>query len=824
MAKQQLLLVDSDAKSLRVMEVSLKNAGFSVTTAVNGVDALDKVTIAPPHLIISDTKMPEMDGFDLCKRLKQDERFNQIPFVFLTSQKSVADKVRGLELGVDDYLTKPIYIKEIVTRIKLLLQRREKERLERKDPRTSGFTGNLSDMGLVDLVQTFEIGRKSGSVQVKLQDRSAALWFRDGKVVDVELGRFTGEAAFYRLLTYNDGLFSIEFGPVDRPDRIPLSSQGLLLEGMRRLDERSRILEQLPPLTTIFQLDYQMLAEKLPKIPDEVNGLLRLFDSRRSLLEAVEESHFEDLPALTVISKLYFEGLLQPVGEARSPQSETKVSEDVERWTAERSPAGAPAKIPRQGVDAEPASWFAAPNEGLATLQLNPVTQAQVTEPPHLPGAFDEYASPGSAGSSAFEPFGKDLAEVAAPVPLPGPAPQPAPAAIVEDMPPPGAPLQTGEPIANVVRFPSRRRAELQEIAPQGATALASQPLAVFPPGEGLTAEHLFGESQDADPTPPPPPLQSEPEPEPETEAGTEPEEEESAFGSSKVPEGTHKWDVEPAANDADDPLVIPRRRSGPVVVALLGVVLVLGGGWLLFTRAVPLPGQSAGAAPATARPSVADQEPAPQPVAAAPAPEPLPAPSAPPTAAVANKPLPPQTPVASKPAPSPAAAPTAGPAQVATASEPHPAPPPSGAKPSAPAPPVAVASPSPAPTASPSAPSEPYIEALARGEALYKKGSVKAAAAEFRRAAAARPDSDTPLVALGSALYEMNQTGQALKLLQRALALNPNNARAYLTLGTIFQTQGKRGRAMEAYRKYLELDPQGEFAKDVHTILRGLR
>ncbi|HZA49132.1 MAG TPA: response regulator, partial [Myxococcaceae bacterium] len=84
MAKQHLLLVDSDAKSLRVMEVSLKKAGFSVTTAVNGKDALEKVQISPPDLVLSDTRMPEMDGFELCKALKSDPQLDGVPFVFLT--------------------------------------------------------------------------------------------------------------------------------------------------------------------------------------------------------------------------------------------------------------------------------------------------------------------------------------------------------------------------------------------------------------------------------------------------------------------------------------------------------------------------------------------------------------------------------------------------------------------------------------------------------------------------------------------------------------------------------------------------------------------
>src|SRR5690349_2279533 len=99
MAKRSLLLVDGDARSLRVLEVSLKKAGFVVTTAVNGRDALDKVKTAQPDLILSDTDMPEMDGFELCRNLKADPELAQIPFVFLTGQNAIENKIRGLELG-----------------------------------------------------------------------------------------------------------------------------------------------------------------------------------------------------------------------------------------------------------------------------------------------------------------------------------------------------------------------------------------------------------------------------------------------------------------------------------------------------------------------------------------------------------------------------------------------------------------------------------------------------------------------------------------------------------------------------------------------------
>jgi CheY-like chemotaxis protein len=339
-AKQSLLLVDGDTKSLRVLEVSLKKAGFNVTTAVNGQDALTKVETAAPDLIISDTKMPEMDGFELVERLKQNNDWSHIPFIFLTAQSDVEDKIRGLELGVEDYLTKPIYIKEIITRVKILLQKKQRFALEEGRRGDTGsktkFAGALQDMAVVDLIQTIEISRKSGVIHFKHPDgKRGSIYFRSGKVIDAELGRLTGEDAVYRLLVWSDGEFEVEFKNVRRKDVIELSSQGLLMEGMRRVDEWGRLCEQLPPLETVFEVDYRELAERLAEIPDEINGILRLFDGRRSLMHVVDDCEFSDLEALNVISKLYFEGLIYDASTGGPVAEEEEPPPELEGWLAE---------------------------------------------------------------------------------------------------------------------------------------------------------------------------------------------------------------------------------------------------------------------------------------------------------------------------------------------------------------------------------------------------------------------------------------------------------------------------------------------------------
>ena len=330
MAKKQLLLVDADPRSVRVLEVSLKKAGYSVTTASDGADALSKIEFSIPDLILTDTRLPRLDGYELVRRLKEHAEFAQLPVVFLTSQKSIEDKIRGLELGVEDYLTKPIFVRELIARVNLLLARRTQEKMATSMPtsRRTRLSGSLEDMGVVDLLQTFEISRKSGIARISDGRRETRVYFRDGKVVDAELGQLRGEEAVYRSLIWISGSFEVEFCPVSNEDIIPTSTQGLLMEGMRRVDEWGRLLEQLPSLKTIFEVDHEQLVERLNEIPDELNGILRLFDGKRTLINVVDESPFEDLSTLSTITKLYFEGLLV-IGQAAL--DEDVVPSEVER-------------------------------------------------------------------------------------------------------------------------------------------------------------------------------------------------------------------------------------------------------------------------------------------------------------------------------------------------------------------------------------------------------------------------------------------------------------------------------------------------------------
>jgi DNA-binding response OmpR family regulator len=417
-AKQKLLLVDADPRSVRVLEVSLKKAGYSVTTATDGLDALAKIESLTPDLVLSDTRLPKLDGYTLVRKLKERPEWAAIPIVFLTSQKSIEDKIRGLELGVEDYLTKPIFVRELIARVNLLLARRTQENIATPRGAASGrtrFAGSTSDMAVVDLLQTFEVSRKSGVVHLRSSGQEGHVYFRDGKVVDAELGRLRGEEAIYRALIWNEATFEVEFRAVANEDVIGGSTQAILMEGMRRVDEWGRLCEQLPPLTTLFEIDHGQLLERLNEIPDELNGILRLFDGKRTLSDVVDDSPFEDLSTLSTITKLYFEGLLvpkqgAPVVRASEDEAATAVVESDKTQEPTDTSSGKMAVVPALETFRPPPPASPVPDD----------THPSLTNTlPQFPAAPVTSPEPPVATSSETRPAAEP-----APAPVPAPAPR----------------------------------------------------------------------------------------------------------------------------------------------------------------------------------------------------------------------------------------------------------------------------------------------------------------------------------------------------------------------------------------------------------------
>jgi DNA-binding response OmpR family regulator len=124
-AQQTVLVVEDEASIASFVSLYLKNAGYAVKTAATGGDALAQVADATPDLIVLDLMLPDIDGIEVCKRVRQR---SDVPILMLTARDEDVDKIIGLEVGADDYLTKPFNPRELVARVKSVLRRATSDR------------------------------------------------------------------------------------------------------------------------------------------------------------------------------------------------------------------------------------------------------------------------------------------------------------------------------------------------------------------------------------------------------------------------------------------------------------------------------------------------------------------------------------------------------------------------------------------------------------------------------------------------------------------------------------------------------------------------
>jgi diguanylate cyclase (GGDEF)-like protein len=141
MGKARLLVVEDDNDISNMLKIYFTSLGYDVDVAPRGSEALDKTRTVLPHLIVLDIMLPDIDGYEVCRRLRQSTRSSHIPVIFLTQKDERSDKLQGLELGADDYITKPFDIEELKLRVQGAIRRSEREALT--DPRSGLPAGRL---------------------------------------------------------------------------------------------------------------------------------------------------------------------------------------------------------------------------------------------------------------------------------------------------------------------------------------------------------------------------------------------------------------------------------------------------------------------------------------------------------------------------------------------------------------------------------------------------------------------------------------------------------------------------------------------------------
>jgi len=141
MGKARLLVVEDDIDIGNMLKIYFSGMDFDVDVSVRGSEALERTKQVLPHLIVLDIMLPDIDGYEVCRTLRTNMRTSHIPVIFLTQKDERSDKLQGLELGADDYITKPFDIEELKLRVQGAIRRSERESLT--DPRSGLPAGRL---------------------------------------------------------------------------------------------------------------------------------------------------------------------------------------------------------------------------------------------------------------------------------------------------------------------------------------------------------------------------------------------------------------------------------------------------------------------------------------------------------------------------------------------------------------------------------------------------------------------------------------------------------------------------------------------------------
>ncbi len=232
---QLVLLVDDDAKILRLLEATLRLKDFDVVKSETAADALQWLKSGSPDLIISDTDVPDLDGFDLFRRVRGMPAHVDVPFIFLSADGEPEDVARGLRAGADEYLRKPFAIDELLVRVVRVLDRRAGTATAAE---TAKFAGDLRDMSLPDLLRMLSVQRQTGLLQLQPSSFAAVglLQVEAGRVVHAEFGLLDGVPALFALMPHDKGRFS--FDPATRlsGDSVRGETLPLLMEGLGLID------------------------------------------------------------------------------------------------------------------------------------------------------------------------------------------------------------------------------------------------------------------------------------------------------------------------------------------------------------------------------------------------------------------------------------------------------------------------------------------------------------------------------------------------------------------------------------------------------------
>lgn len=247
MARSRLLILDDEPAVHQLVRTILKRGEYDLQSFLSPGQALQSAKQFPPDLVVTDVLMPMMDGWTFVKSLRATPAGALVPVIFLTSQNSTEDYIRGFRLGADDYLDKASEFWNLAERVaRALTRKREIESTVAPAAAPSGvLKGKFDQIGLASLLTVLDLGKRGGILRVRrpAPPEEGVVYLVDGRVFRADLQdrkEVRDREALYAMLKWSDGTFEFTAEKLRVADQVGLATTEILLEGARRIDERRR--------------------------------------------------------------------------------------------------------------------------------------------------------------------------------------------------------------------------------------------------------------------------------------------------------------------------------------------------------------------------------------------------------------------------------------------------------------------------------------------------------------------------------------------------------------------------------------------------------
>jgi len=240
--KQLILLLNCDEVLSAFIKLNLNSSEFNFYIASDVDDAIKHIEKKVPHLVIVDTGTPTGDNCeDLYSVIRRSSPSDEFPVLALLQQN---EKPENIDDPLLDFIQKPIDIDLLKVKIGSLLRKDVKEvRAFPQDTELKGIAGNLEDMGLTDIIQLINMGLKTARVSLSKESQRGEIFLKNGKIVNVGLGKLKGQDAFFELVSWEKGIFRIFHGQTTDQTNINMDTMNLLLEASRAVDEKRHLAE-----------------------------------------------------------------------------------------------------------------------------------------------------------------------------------------------------------------------------------------------------------------------------------------------------------------------------------------------------------------------------------------------------------------------------------------------------------------------------------------------------------------------------------------------------------------------------------------------------